>query len=470
MKWKFCSQMMAALAILTMGLALVPNVCAAAGNKAAKGNKGTLTVLYGFDSQSGEYPQGVMAQGRDGNFYSTTPYGGNSNDGTIFKITPQGDLTVLYELDSYNGSSGLTLGTDGNFYGATVYGGNDFGTVFKVTPNGILTTLYSMTGQNEDADPLAPPIQAADGNLYGTATGTNNDNGGEVYKMTPSGGKVALFHLNHRQGVAPADPLVLGMDGNLYGTASGGGDNGCGPPGCGVIFKITPKGHITVLHDFSGDGFSPEAPLVQGSDGNFYGSAPYGGADAYGTLYKISPSGKFTLLHIFTGAGDGRFPFGGLLLATDGNFYGTTEQGGSFKAGVIYKVTPEGKFSVVYDFDGTTSAYPLASLVQHTNGKLYGATYGYTLNYGTFFRFDLGLGPFVSLVSTSGKVGKSVGILGQGFAGTTNVAFNGASAKFKVVSDTYLMATVPAGATTGFVTVAAPGGKLKSNKEFRVSH
>jgi hypothetical protein len=124
---------------------------------------------------------------------------------------------------------------------------------------------------------------------------------------------------------------------------------------------------------------------------------------------------------------------------------------------------------VIYSFEGV-AAFPHATLVQHTNGKLYGSTLGYPVNYGTLYSVDLGLGPFASLVSTTGKVGKSIGILGQGFTGTTSVAFNGTSAKFSVVSDTYLTATVPNGATTGFVTVATPSGQLKSNKEFRLAH
>jgi len=443
---------------------------------------GTFTILYNFGSHNGDplYPedQGVIAQGRDGNLYSSTGVGGTYNLGTAFKITTTGELTVLYNFDDpkdeYGGpSSGLALGTDGNFYGACIYcGENGYGTAFKIDPSGELTNLRYFTGQNEDAYPHAPPIQGSDGDFYGTASGDFYGNGGEVYKMNSSGSKVTLFEFQHAQGAAPVDPLVQGTDGNFYGTANAGGNTSCGGNGCGVVFRITPDGRHTVLHDFDvSDGAYPVAPLVEGGDGNFYGTVPQGGADYdYGTAFKITPSGKFTLLHIFNGYSDGRFPTAALMQATDGNFYGTTWQGGSAKSGVIYRITPNGKFSVLYNFDGTTSAYPLVTLVQHTNGKLYGDTFeGGAYNYGTFFSLDLGLGPFVSLVSTSGKVGKSIGVLGQGFTGTTAVSFNGTPAKFKVVSDTYLTATVPAGATTGFVTVSTPGGKLKSNKEFRVT-
>jgi len=483
---------MVAFAIFAITLVFVPGAWAGgegkAGNgvEAGSGGNGTFTVLYSFGGHSGDprYPgyQGIIAQGRDGNLYSSTDVGGTYDLGTAFKITPTGDVTVLYNfddpLDEYGGpGSGLTLGTDGNFYGACIYcgGGNGYGTVFKITPSGEVTTLYEFTGQNEDAYPHAPPIQAADGNLYGTAAGDFYGNGGEVYRMTPSGSKITLFHLDHQQGAAPVDPLVQATDGNLYATTNGGGNNyNCGNAGCGVIFKITPRGHVRVLHDFNdkvSDGFYPVAALIEASDGNFYGTVPQGGTDyGYGTAFRITPSGKFTLLHIFNGGPDGRFPTSALVQATDGNLYGTTWQGGTAKAGVIYRLTPKGGFSVLYNFDGATAAYPLVTLVQHTNGELYGdALKGGPYNYGTFYSFDLGLEPFVGLVSTSGKVGKSIGLLGQGFTGTTGVSFDGEAAKFSVISDTFLMATVPNGAASGFVTVATPDGKLKSNKKFRVT-
>jgi uncharacterized repeat protein (TIGR03803 family) len=473
MRWKSCSRTMLVFAILAVSLVFEHSVWAGT-NHATNDENVAFAVLYNFDARSG-IAAGVIAQGRDGNMYSATGFGGTWNDGTVFKITPGGRLTVLHEFHSYNGSSGLTLGTDGNFYGATVYGGigSGYGTVFKITPGGKTTLLYDFSGQDEDAYPDAPPIEATDGNLYGTAAGDFYGNGGEVYRMTTLGNKISLFHLDHQQGAALGDPLVQGADGNFYATASGGGNNDdCGSGGCGVILRITPKGKVTVLHDFDGggDGFYPAAPLIEGGDGSFYGTVPQGGPDQWGVAFKITSGGKFTILHSFTGGSDGRFPTAALLLATDGNFYGTTEGGGSAKSGVIFKINPKGDFSVVYSFDGITSADPESALVQHTNGKLYGDTaVAGTYGYGTYFSLDLGLGPFVNLVSTSGKVGKSVGVLGQGFVGTTDVSFNGISAKFKVVSGTYLTATVPTGATTGFVTVATPGDKLKSNKQFRVT-
>lgn len=290
--------------------------------------------------------------------------------------------------------------------------------------------------------------------------------------MTPSGSKVALFHLDHEQGAAPADPLVQGTDGDFYATTNGGGSGNCGSAGCGVIFKVTSQGQVAVLHEFDSsqnDGFQPVAPLIEANDGVFYGTVPYGAPGANGAAFTITAAGKFALLHVFRGQTDGRYPYAALVQATDGNYYGTTCLGGSDNKGVIFRISAEGKFSVIHEFDGADGDQPQVALVQHTNGKLYGDTFeGGSMNHGVFYSLDIGAGPFVGLVSTAGKVGEQVGILGQGFMAATGVEFNGVAAKFTVASDTYLAATVPEGATTGFVTVATRDGRLKSNKKFYV--
>lgn len=171
---------------------------------------------------------------------------------------------------------------------------------------------------------------------------------------------------------------------------------------------------------------------------------------------------------------DGTSAFGGLVEATDGNFYGVTADGGTHRYGVIYQITPAGSYSILHNFDGSTPGNALGFLpsstpIQHTNGKIYGATRaGGTNMFGLIYSLDLGLPPFVRLVSTSGKVGTSIMILGQGFTAATAVSFNGTPATFSVRSDTYLKATVPDGATTGSVTVTTPTGTLQSNYPFRV--
>lgn len=165
---------------------------------------------------------------------------------------------------------------------------------------------------------------------------------------------------------------------------------------------------------------------------------------------------------------DGLAPYEGIVQATDGNFYGNTCKGGTANVGVIFRITPAGAYSILHNFDGTHGSCPASAPMQHTDGKIYGLAAGGKSGKGVAYSFDLGLGPFIKTVPTTGKVGKAVGILGGGLRGTSNVSFNGTPATFTVVSNTYLKTKVPSGATTGFVTVTTPGGTLTSNQQFRV--
>jgi uncharacterized repeat protein (TIGR03803 family) len=441
----------------------------------------TFSALYSFgtnsaDPTSPQYP-GLVAQGRDGNLYTTGTDGGANGLGAVFAITTTGKLSVLYSFDGTHGSnpdSGLTLGTDGNFYGTTKSGGTfGAGTVFKIAPTGNLTVLYNFSGGSDGGYPDAPPIQAADGNFYGTTThgGTIF---GTVYKMTQAGILTTLYTFDQTpHGSFPIAPLVQGSDGNFYGMTETGG----GTAGDGAIYKITAGGTLTVLYDFDGThGSGPTDPLVQGSDGNYYGTTSGGGSFGYGVAFKITPTGTLTVLHNMNGTSEGGYPEGGLTQAADGAFYGVNSGGASDKDyGTIFTLNVKGSFSILHKFDFAAGARPYSTLLQHTKGNLYGDTSrggagtGCFDNCGIFYGLKVGLKPFVSLVPTSGKVGKTVEILGQGFKGTTEVSFNGTPATFKVVSNTYLTAKVPRGATTGFVTVTTPKRKLTSNRKFRVN-
>jgi uncharacterized repeat protein (TIGR03803 family) len=442
----------------------------------------TYSVLYNFGTNSGDPAgpsySGIISQGRDGRLYSTTAAGGTNGGGAMFSITPHGVLETLFSFDGAHGSgsySGLTLGTDGDFYGATETGGSyGWGTVFKAKSSGTLTVLYNFGGSDTDGIfPYAPPVEGSDGNFYGTTFAGGSYNGGIVYKITPSGKLTTLYVFGNlydqTNGLWPYAPLVQGTDGNFYGTTSIGGADGEG-----VVFKITSTGKFTLLHSFDGtDGARPDSPLVQGGDGNFYGTTTFGGSLNYGVVFKITPNGKFAVLHNMNGTTDGGIPTAGLVQATDGNFYGVNSDNGmGVNAGVIFMISPKNPyaFSALYTYSGTQGFGPEVTLLQHTNGILYGDNnVGGTPGSGTFFGVNIGTKPFVSLVTTSGKVGNTIGILGQGFKGATGVSFNGIPATFKVVSSTYLTAKVPSGATTGFVTVTKPTGTLKSNKKFRVN-
>lgn len=442
----------------------------------------TYTVLYSFGTNSGDpkNPQtnGLMSQGRDGNLYSTSNAGGSFNLGAAFTITPAGTLTKLLDFKNVP-LGGLNLGFDGNFYGTTSIGGTtNAGTVFKITPTGQLTTLWNFK-TTDGGNPSYPPFQGQDGNFYGSAPGGSLGYG-LIYKLT-SAGLAALGTFNATNGNGPNLP-TQGTDGSFYGTARFGGTHGFGCSiGCGTVYKLSPNGTITVLHPFGGypnDGANPVGVLVQGNDGNFYGTTLAGGAHNYGSVFKMTPSGQVTVLYSFcslAGCADGKNPYVGLIAATDGNLYGTA-QGGAHNAGEIFKVTTTGVFTTLYSFCNVTACadgfFPQTPLMQHTNGKFYGVTESggaNALNGGVFYSLDVGLKPFVNLLTWTGKVGKTVEILGQGFNGATKVSFNGTAATFSISSDTYLTAVVPNGATTGFVTVTTSEGTLKSNRKFIVT-
>jgi uncharacterized repeat protein (TIGR03803 family) len=432
----------------------------------------TYTDIHNFDSTHGRQPRGGLSQGREGNLHGTTVFGGakacidDIGCGVVFKITPSGTFIVSHRFDVADGSepaSGLTLGRDGNFYGTTSGGGsNGYGTIFRITNGGSLTTLYNFAGGTDGRFPWARPIQRTDGNFYGTTFY------GTAYKITPSGTFTSLGPTPGAgsPGLGGMPPLLQGLDGAFYGTTQTGGTYGWG-----TVFKITPEGVITVVYSFDGvHGATPAAEVIQGGDGDFYGTAYYQGSYGQGVIFKLTPQGSLTVLHNFPDPNypnDGLSPIVGLVQATDGSFYGATNSGGIENSGVIFRITQSGTYSILYNFDDTHGGGPASTPIQHTNGKIYGTAEGGDF-FGVVYVLDLGLAPFVSLISTSGKVGVPIEILGQGFTGTTAVSFNGTPATFKVRSDTYLTAMVPSGATTGSVTVATPTGTLTSNHEFRV--
>jgi uncharacterized repeat protein (TIGR03803 family) len=434
----------------------------------------TFTTLVSFDGNNGSEPYfPFLAQGRDGNLYGTT-YGAADFPGTVFKITADGALTTLHNFNYTDGAfpqSSLILSTNGSFYGTTCNGGRyQDGTVFEVTAGGTLTTLHSFDG-TDGANPFAGLIQGSDGDFYGTSFEGGPTGLGTIFEITPKGTFTTLHRFAGSDGSGPAGGLVQSADGNLYGTtASGGAGSNCGSQGCGTVFKITPGGTLTTLHSFDfSDGSRPFAGLVRGSDGNFYGTTYEGGVNSFdGTVFKITPKGALTTLHTFVGT-DGASPYAGLVQATDGSFYGTTYGGGANGDGTTFKITRDGVLTTLHSFDGTDGYGIFPGLVQATNGKLYGAaTAGGSASGGTVFSLGVGLGPFVSLLPYSGKIGTTIEFLGQGLKGTTAVSFNGTPATFHVHSNTYLTARVPRGATTGFVTVTKVNGKLKSNKKFVV--
>ncbi len=375
-----------------------------------------LTTLVNFNGTNGMYPVSTLVQGWDGNFYGTTEDGGNGGDGTVFKVTPQGVLTTLHVFclqqdcaDGQRPRAGLVQARDGNFYGTTSQGGgvNSFGTVFKITPQGELTTLHSF-GSNEGNTPIAPLVQGTDGDFYGTTSEGGAWGDGTVFKITPEG-ELTTFHSFYisTDGGYPFAGLIQATDGNLYGTTFYSENYGRG-----TVFKITPQGSLTILHSFDvSEGAGPRAPLIQATDGSFYSTTVAGGANNSGTVFKMTAGGALTTIHSFCAlqyCTDGDAPVAALVQGSDGNFYGTTPTG-ALDVGNIFKITPGGALTVLHTFLWQDGSAPAAGLIQTADGNFYGTTeYGGPNSDGNVFRFDSGLfAPLLLAKSGNGIVSSS---------------------------------------------------------------
>ena len=390
----------------------------------------TETLLYRFTSHpdDGSQPSGPLVQGHDGNFYGVTAAGGGNPClstpdfcGTVFKLGHDGTETLLHAFagapsDGSTPEGALLLASDGNFYGTTSSGGTfDKGTVFRISPAGDYSLLYSFGATPDDGvTPMGNLIQASDGNLYGTtASGGANSCGGvpnfcgTAYRLTLTGVETVIyaFGATISDGWQP-NGLIQGPDGNFYGTADIGGVNSCDGYDnlCGTVFRLTADGVETTLYSFGAslaDGAAPQGPLVLGADGNFYGVTVSGGGAVSsgnthcyllvgcGTVFRMTPAGVETVLYAFgSQPDDGNGPSPYLTLARDGNFYGTTNTGGINDVGAVFKVTPAGGESIIYSFgaDNADARAPV-SLMQASDGNFYGVTQ-FTMGtaMGAFFR------------------------------------------------------------------------------------
>lgn len=309
------------------------------------------TVLHSFAGgrTDGSAPLGGLIANSAGNLFGTTYTGGAHNFGTVFKIPAAGgSLTILHSFkgppSEGSGPSGtLVMDHAGNIYGTTYSGGDTsgYGTTFEITAGG----TYS-TGQSFSPDGALPRagLFLSDGILYGTTYGGGAHLfGGTVFQVEVT--KPLYTFTGGADGSQPEDSLIGDGEGNLYGTAAGGGDGSFGN-GHGVVFELNPTtGQETVLYTFTGpDGSSPTGALVRDGNGNFYGTTTQGGAFGHGTVFELS-GGTLTTLYNFTGGADGGNPFAGVLLDSSGNVWGVAANGGSAAApggsGVVFEITPD---------------------------------------------------------------------------------------------------------------------------------
>jgi len=393
---------------------LMASILAIVGVSCTKANADTasVTVLYNFGMISGtfgpidgSYPVQPPVEGTDGRFYGTTFDGGTNGDGTVYLMTPQGTLTTLHSFIGGDGLGprGLLFETNGLFYGTTKQGGiyisDDSlccGTVFTITPQGTFTSIFSFDGtdgQTSDSGIVPNGQGSYIGTTYGggtgsTFSGTNATDSygdsvqnppGTVYSITPEGTITTLHSFSGTDGANPGKEAVVGTDGNVYGTTLFGGTTNAG-----TVYTISSAGTFTLLYSFMDgeDGAHPKAQLVQGLDGDFYGTTLDGGgkagkkwcsANGCGTVFKITPQGTLTTLHDFSGDPEPAHP-GSLTLGPDGNFYGTSYTGGTNHLGTVFMITPEGAVTTLYQFAGPDGSYPIAGLSLASDGSFYGTT------------------------------------------------------------------------------------------------
>jgi uncharacterized repeat protein (TIGR03803 family) len=477
----------------------------------------TFDVLASFNGFDGLGSNATLIQGPDGNYYGTTIFGGtisktSSGGGVIYKVTPAGKITVLHTFclqaycpDGGGPESQLVLATDGNFYGTTASGGAySEGNIFKITPSGEFTSLYNFCAETnlgictDGSSAIGGLIQAVDGNLYGVASSGGSENQGTLFRVTRAGELTVLYNFCSQNppdctdGASPWSTLIQASDGHLYGTTSeGGAYKG------GTVFKVSLDGTLTTIYNFCAskngdacvDGSAPEEALIQASNGNFYGATTAGGTVGCGnsaqlgcgTVFELTPAGVLTTLHNFcslANCADGAYP-SGVTQGTDGNFYGVTSGSGAHKWGTLFQITSAGVLNTLHNFCALKHCYdgssPRVAPLQATNGAFYDTTFeggtGEECDFtqcGTVFGFSMGLAPFVQATPVAGLIGQRILILGNNLTGATGVDFNGISAQFSVVSDTLIAANVPTGAATGPVQVVTPGGTLTSNVAFQV--
>src|ERR1039458_557267 len=362
---------------------------------------GHETVLFTFTGTlsggDGNVPWAGVIRDSAGNLYGTTLLSGTAGQGVVYKLDTTGHETVLYSFtggaDGGNPSAGVIRDSAGNLYGTTQRGGTaNAGVVYKVDSTGHETVLYTFTGGADGGDPWSGVIRGSAGNLYGTTQVGGTAGAGVVYKLDTTGHETVLYSFTGGftggpGGGYPSAGVIGHWAGNLYGTTYQGDT-----AGKGTVYKLDSAGHETVLCSFpaGADGENPYAGVIGDSAGNLYGTTQNGGTASAGVVYKLDTTGHETVLYSFTGGADGGQPAAGVIRDSAGNFYGTTYYGGTANAGVVYKLDTTGHETVLYSFTGgADGGQPAAGVIRDSAGNLYGTTYFCcTANAGVVYKLD----------------------------------------------------------------------------------
>jgi uncharacterized repeat protein (TIGR03803 family) len=341
----------------------------------------TYSVVYTFQGGTdGSRPQSGLIVDTLGNLYGSTPFGGTSNAGTVFKIDSAANETILYRFTGGSDGGGpngpLVRDSVGNLYGTTSAGGLGYGVLFELEPTGTETVLHNFGAtQTDGKTPQAGLVRDSAGNLYGTTSAGGTKGFGVAFELDTAGNLTTLHNFGafFGDGQSPFAPLVQDSSGNLYGTTQRGGTSDAG-----TVFKIDASGNESILHSFAiTDGLAPDAPVILDTAGNLFGTTTQGGTHHDGVAFELDPSGNETVLHNFANGTDGAYPYGGLVLDATANYYGTALGGGKSAncpgngCGVIYRLFHGGD-TVLYTLTGgAQGSHPLSSLLVY-KGSFYG--------------------------------------------------------------------------------------------------
>jgi uncharacterized repeat protein (TIGR03803 family) len=444
----------------------------------------SISRLFSFPCDaSGVCPLGYfpisLVEGADGNFYGVTASGGTglNAQGTIFKITPSGQLSVIYSFAElpdgslpFGASPEIVIeGTDGFLYGTTlVDGAFGQGTVFKLSKSGVIKDLHDFCGTQTCTDGANPGFltQGLDGNFYGD-TGPNPVPTSILYRLSP-GGTFKVLHTfdtkNQKDGTGTFR-FMQATDGNFYGATVAGEQN----VPFNTVFRFNPVTNAyTILHGFNWPNIA-QSGLVQASNGQLFGLL------TNSILYQISTAGTY---HKIGPLSSTQFADGHIQQASDGNLWGDFQGGDCSDRGIVFAATTAGSVLQSLVFNCTTDGQQLGSMFQAADGKFYGVTFGSgvattdSITNGTIWRVDAGLPkPSPSVVNfapATGAVGTKVLLQGAHLVGTTAVTFNGVKAAFTLLSANYISVIVPSGAMSGKIGVTNAGGTTKTSKTFTV--